>query len=491
MTSRLVLGLDIGTTTCKAAAFDLDQPAAPVAVTRRPSVTQHPRPGWSEADPDAVFAGVADCIREIVTQVDPQRIAAVGISGTACGAWPIDRDGRPVRPAILWNDGRAASVVAEWRSQGVMDEIFARTGNVPFPGYTLPVMVWLASHEPDVLARTDTVLFCKDWVRFKLTGARVTDGSEASYVPFDIRRHAWDAELFGRCGVGAYVDRLPKIVSDDAWFPLLPSIAEQVGLPAEIPVTMGATDIVAAVLGAGATDPGQAVTILGTSANSTVLSAEVDLEPFGVGIMATTPLGHVARTMISTSGSTTLDWMAELIAGGDVALLLELAETCPVDADRPVLVPYLAGAGVVSPRPDPLARGTLAGLRIDHGARHLARAAVEGLAAAVGDCYDCMSTQVTDLRAVGGAARSDLLLQLVADASGASVHRLAGEEFGARGVALLAARAAGVWTGEELLAGLSEVEIDRTFEPEPDRMRSVLTRYRAVRDNTAELWGQW
>lgn len=491
MTSALVLGLDVGTTTCKAAVFDIDGPATPVAIARRTSATRQPRPGWSEADPDAVLSGVLECIDEVVVQVDARRIAAIGISGTACGAWLVDARGRPVRPAILWNDGRAASVVAGWQADGTLDEIFTRTGNVPFPGYTLAELVWLSAHEPEALERAETVLFCKDWIRLGLTGVGVTDASEASYVPFDIRARAWDTELFERCGVGAHLRLLPEIVGDDAWFPLLSSVADRTGLPPGTPVAMGATDIVAAVLGGGAASPGQAVTVLGTSANSTVVSAQADFEPFGVGIMAAMPLGTFARTMINTSGSTTLDWVAGLIAGGDIARFIDLAESCPADADRPVLVPYLANAGVVSPHPDPTARGTFAGLRVDHRAPHLARATVEGLAAAVADCYDCMSTRVTDVRAVGGAARSALLLQDIADASGAQVHRLAGEEFGARGVALLAAWAAGLWTADELRSGLAAVEVTRSFAPEPERMRTVMDRYRAVRDGTSELWRRW
>lgn len=489
--SPLVLGLDVGTTTCKAAVFDLERPSRPVAVARRDSVTRQPRPGWSEADPHAVTASVLDCIREVVPQCDARRIAAIGISGTACGAWLVDSAGAPVRPAILWNDGRAADVVAGWQADGTIDGIFERTGNVPFPGYTLPEIVWLSENEPESLAAAQTVLFCKDWVRLALTGVRVTDSSEASYIPFDIRRRAWDLALFEECGAGEHTRLLPEIADDDATFPLLASVAEATGLPPGTPVAMGATDIVAAVLGAGAAGPGQAVTILGTSANSTVVSAHPDFEPFGVGIMAAMPFGLYGRTMINTSGSTTLDWVAGLIAGGDVARLLAMADACPEGADRPVLVPYLANAGVVSPRPDPLARATFGGLRVDHTGAHVARAAVEGLALAVADCYGCMSTAVTDVRAVGGASRSAMLLQAMADASGARVHRLVGEEFGARGVALLAAGAAGLWTSDEVVAHLSAVEIEQSFSPAPERQRTNVRRYRELRDATADLWGRW
>lgn len=491
MSGPLVIGLDLGTTTCKAAVFDLERPATPIAVARRDSVTTQPRPGWSEADPDAVLSRAIECLVDVVARVDADAVVALGLSGTACGALLIDAEGRPVRPAILWNDGRAAAVVAGWQADGVLDEIFRRTANVPFPGYTMSELVWLAANEPEALARADRILFAKDWIRLALTGVRATEASEASYVPFDIRRRAWDAELFGLCGIGEHVELLPEILPPDAWHPLLPDVAADLGLRPGLPVAMGATDIVAAVLGAGSALPGHAVTILGTSANSTMVSAAPEFEPFGVGISAAMPFGRFARTMINTSGSTTLDWMAALVAGGDVGRLLELAARCPQDADRPVLVPYLANAGVVSPRPDATARGTIAGLRVDHGAPHLARAAVEGLATAVADCYGAMVTPVTEVRAVGGAARSDLLLQAIADGSGATVHRIRGEEAGARGVALMAAWASGHLSEEELPRVLADVAVEKSFEPSLDTMGQTVRRYRAVRDGLADQWSQW
>ncbi len=246
MTARreaLLLGLDVGTTTVKAAVFSLDSPELPIAVGRAQSVATSPRPGWSEADPDAVTTPVRNRIREALGSLDGNHVRAVGISGTACGAWLLANP-RPVRPAILWDD-----------------------------------------------------------------------------------------ELLALASIEALTHLLPELLLPLTTDPLLSTMAADVDLPADIPVALGTTDIIAGCVGGGAVEPGYAVSILGTSANSGVVTREPEFEPRDVGIMAAAPGDRWVRTMLNTSGSTTLDWAARLFADGDV----------------PALLPYLAAAGVVSP----------------------------------------------------------------------------------------------------------------------------------------------
>jgi sugar (pentulose or hexulose) kinase len=487
--TRLVLGIDVGTTATKAALFDLDRPTRPVAVARRASRVHEPHPGYSEADPLEVHELVGACVREVVAGVAPGSIRAVGISGTACGAWLV-ADGRPVRPAILWNDGRAAGIVDGWQAEGRMADIFAISGNIPFPGYTLPVLNWLARHEPESLAAATHCLCCKDWIRGWLTGVWGSEESDASYVPFDIRGRCRNDRLLDLTDTMAAASLLPELFEVSRIDPLRGDIAATLGLPAGIPVALGATDIVAGCVGGGAVANGHAVTILGTSANSSIVTDQPEFEPQGIGIMAAAPLERWVRTMVNTSGTMTLDWAAQLFTNGDVGQLFALAEAADT-SDVPVLLPYLAGAGVVSPFVDAHARGAFLGLRASQGPAELCRAVVEGLAFAVADCYASMPSQVTRITATGGAARSDMLLQAIADASGATTVRPAGEEFGARGVALLAGWHAGLIAApafEELAAA---IEIEREFIPAPERLAARIGRYRQssrLTRRTGKLW---
>ncbi len=487
--SRTILGIDIGTTSTKAALFDLENPAAPLAITRRHSATQSPYPSYSEADPLAVRKAVVECIRELSSQHDTSQVSAIGTSGTACGAW-LFRDGVPVRPAILWNDGRAAEIVDRWHDDGRMTEIFEISGNVPFPGYTLAILRWLTENEPQNLAVATHLVFCKDWVRSWLTGIWGSDDSDASYVPFDIRQRCWDRRLFALADVSEQAGLLPEILPPRRTDPLLDSVAQDLGLPEGIPVALGSTDIVAGCIGGGAIALGHAVTILGTSAASSIITEQPEFEPQGVGIMAAAPMGRCVRTMVNTSGSMTLDWAAMLLTDGRVQDLLDLAAKAN-KSDIPVLLPYLAGTGVVSPFVDAKARGAFVGLRAGHDKAALCRAAVEGLAFAVADCYGVMPSKVQQITAIGGAARSDLLLQMIADTTKSTVLRPRGEEFGARGVALLAALDSGYLSESEFEENVAALDIERQFQPQDPALAERLERYQQCSIDvrkTGRLW---
>lgn len=482
---ELVIGIDVGTTTTKAALFALDDTRGPVAVARVASTTRSPRPGWSEAEPAAVLDAVREAVRTCVDEVDAGAVTAVGITGTACGAWLVDADGDPVRDAVLWNDGRAAGILAEWRRDGVLDVLVERGGNALMPGFTLPVLAWLAEHEPDVLDVASVVLCCKDVVRAWLTGERASEATDASYVPFDVAARRWDDEMLAVTGLDPLHHLLPPLRPEDATAPLLDDVATQLGLPPGIPVGVGATDIVAGCVGGGAVEVGRAVTILGTSANTSVVTGDAHTEPRGVGLTAAAPRGRWVRTMVNTSGATTLDWAAGLLTGGDVAALVELAGTADPD-DVPVLVPYLAETGVVSPVVAPDAAGGFVGLRAHHGPAALARAVLEGLAHAVADGVAALPVALERVTAVGGAARAELVLQLLADATGATVVRPSGEELGARGAAVLAAAAAGAI---DVDVAATDLEEDLVVQPDQARGGERLARYQRARDLVLEWRG--
>lgn len=484
----LVLGIDVGSTTMKAACFDLAEPVAPVTVAQTATPRLNPRPDHFEIEADELWRAVGEVCRAAAAEA-PQPPAALGISGTACGAWLIDAAGEPTRRPILWNDGRAVEVVQGWVADGTIDRVFEISGNVPYPGYTLPLLRWLSEHEPAAVERATAVLCLKDWLRLQMTGELHQDETDASYVPFDIRQRTWSTELAEICGVADEAARLlPPLAPPGQTAELRPRAAEQLGLPAGIPVALGLTDVVAATIGGGVIRPGRAVTNLGTSAFSTLVTDSYEPAPHGVGITAAAPLERWMRTMVNTSGSMTLDFAARLISGGDVGRLFELAGEARPGADGVVMLPYLSPAGVVSPFVEPNAHGSFTGLRAGHGPAEVARAAVEGLACAIADCYAAMATQPEQINTVGGAARSDLLLEQVAALAGAPVARLDGEEFGCRGAALVAAWAAGLTGGDEgLVRAVEAIGAERVFEPgEPTP--GLIERYRAASAATRSLW---
>jgi sugar (pentulose or hexulose) kinase len=500
MTAPYLLGIDSGTSVVKSVVFDAS--GSEIAVARRETPLISPQTGWSEADMSAMWEATAQTIAEVVQSVGAQSIAAIGIAGTAAGFWPIDAVGRPVRRAILWNDGRAADIISEWQSNGIYRRIFAVSGNAPFPGYTLSLLNWLSDNEPDVLERTRWLLFHKDWLRYKLTGQIHADQSDVSYCPGDIRSGTYSAELFDLCEVSRWQAKLPPILRSDAVAgEITAEAAAQTGLHAGTPVVAGAVDVVASALGGGVYQPGQACSILGTSFLNSLVVAEPSFQPPESGVQAVLPGGTRLRSLVNTSGTLNLDWLVDNLALEERAaaqssgrnvfdLIEETVRQVPPGARGIVYLPYLNSAGIISPFAEPTARAQFFGISIEHTRADLMRAIYEGTALAMRDCYDAIGQPVEEVTLVGGGARSAFWSQMFADVTGRRILVTTGSEIGARGAAILA----GVGTG--YYPSLNEavrqaVHIAQRYQPQPAYAKAygaVYEIYRQLYLSARDIW---
>ena len=209
--SEVVVGVDVGTTLIKAAAFD--RRGRVVALAQAATVCETPRPGWVEVEMEGLWRQVAAVLRELAGRLGGGHpIRAIGISAFMGGAWLVDRDGRPVRNAIAWHDARAVTVLDELRAAGLLEPSFAISCNALTPGFALVVLRWLREHEPAVLERAHTLLFAKDWIRFRLTGETATDGSDASHAPGDARQRTFSPRLLEEWGLGELNALLPPVL---------------------------------------------------------------------------------------------------------------------------------------------------------------------------------------------------------------------------------------------------------------------------------------
>lgn len=496
---RYLLGIDAGTSVIKSVLFDVL--GNEVAISRRDTPVLHPHPGWSEADMEAVWACARETISEVTSEGRGVRVAAVGISGTCCGAWLLDEDKLPVRPAILWNDARAAGILAEWQGDGTFERIFAISGNAPFPGYTLPVLAWLRRNEPETLDRARWLLFTKDWIRFKLTGEIANEETDCSYMPFDIRERAFSQELFDLAGVADCARLLPPMLgSAEIGGRVTPDVAAATGLPEGVPVVAGLVDVVASTLGAGASLPGQACSIVGTSALNSLVSSAPVFEPEGIGVQATMPNGHWLRSLVNTSGTLNIEWMLDVLAGVEKAqaadegrtvfdVIEEMAQAVPVGSGGVMYHPYVNSAGVVSPFVNPAARAQFFGLSIEHTRAHLFRAVYEGVALSMLDAYEHMPEECEEILLSGGGARSKFWSQMFADATGRRVRVAGGSEFGARGAAMVAGVGAGIYSDIDDAARTATAV--RTHEPNPDaaaHYRELYKLYVELYTTLGPLW---
>ncbi|MFC7157184.1 FGGY family carbohydrate kinase [Halomarina halobia] len=486
--TEAIIGIDAGTSTIKVVAFTLD--GDQLVRRTRPTPVVRPGQGLVEQDMAVTWERTAAAISDVVAVADGD-VAAVGVTGQGGGCWLVDADGDPVRNAVLWSDGRAADYVDEWRTDGTYDAVFDTFGYGLFPGMALPIFRWLREEAPDAVDRTTTAFACKDWLKFRLTGERTTDPSDASLMHYRPADGEFDAAVVERLGAGGLAERIPELArGTDVVGRVTESAAAATDLPAGTPVISGVMDVAAAAFGSGAATPGSNSVVLGTTLQCQTVLAEPVFEPPRAGYtLALGVEGLGLRAMGAMAGTPNLDWATETL-GVDVDRAETMARAAPVGADGVAYHPYLSAAGEKAPFVAPGARAQFTGLTPEHGREHLLRAVYEGVALAARDCCAALPGDVDRLSLSGGGARSELWCQLFADCLDATVAVPAGEEFGARGVALLAGLATDAY--DDLTDAIDRTtRVKRSYEPRPvsatkyDRWFEF---YRESREAMVEVW---
>ena len=460
-----VLGLDLGTSRVKAVRFAEDWRIEETHT--EVTAVRCPRPGWSEQDMRQVWHAAGRALRAVAR--DDVSLVAVTAQGDGC--WLVDRDGDPVRPAMLWNDNRTAQILDAWDADGTLDLAFRHTGCDGAPGLASAQLRWLAEHEPRILDRAATLLSCGSWVYHQLTGERLQHVSDLHNPFLDATTGTYDGDLLARYGLTAYRDLLPPAVAGaDGVHPLRAAVAAELSLPAGTPVALAPYDVVSSAIGVGAVRPGDAATILGTTICVTAASADPRLRRPRGGMSL--PMGAHGRWQIAyatLAGTQVLDWMAGLLGLDDATALIGLAEEA-TSADLPLLLPYLSPAGERAPFRDSTARGAVAGLTLGHGRADLARATVDGLTLAILDCLRAAAVAPTMLSLCGGGAQSARWCQAISDATGLVVTSPDIPETGARGAALAGAVALNRYASLDEAAAAA-VRNGRVYRPEPRRQQ--------------------
>jgi sugar (pentulose or hexulose) kinase len=486
----VLIGVDAGTTNIKTVAFSPEGDELARASRGNEVLADD---GRTEQDMVATWERAAETIREVVRSLPADDdVGGVGVTGQGDGCWLVDGDGKPARDAILWNDGRAAGIVEEWGETGVSDRIFDICGNGLFAGASLPILRWLHDHEPATLEHAETVVFCKDWIKYRLTGELTTDLSDASLPYLDIRAGAYTDELSALAGVPDVEDLFPRLEpATEVIGTVTDPASERTGLPAGTPVISGVIDIVASAVGSGAARPGDSSSVVGTTAlNQTILKTVPDLdEP--VGFTLAIDEDRYTRAMASMAGTPNLDWArAEIAETDDFDAVERAARSVPAGADGLLYHPYLSSSGERSPFVDSAARAGFTGLDPSHTRAHLLRAVYEGVALAMRDCYEHLPTEADRVVVSGGGAGSAFWCQLFADCLDTTVVVPEGSELGARGIALLV----GVTLDEfvDVAAGLEAMTgIDRSYEPRPAYVRRYDRWYDVYRTTYEAMFDAW
>ncbi|QDT35296.1 xylulokinase [Thalassoglobus polymorphus] len=453
------LGIDIGTSGTKTLAVREDGEILASATVEYPLYS--PQPGWSEQDPEDWWKGSVESVQLVLKRgnIAPEEVKGIGLSGQMHGSVFLDKEGKVIRRALLWNDQRTARECAEIEERaGGREALIKLVANPALTGFTAPKILWLRNHEPQHYEQVQQILLPKDYVRYRLTGEFASEVSDASgTLLLDVKARQWSSELLSKLEIDSAL--LPKVYeSEEVSGTLTSTAATKLGLPAGVPVVGGGGDQAASAIGNGIVSRGAVSATMGTSGVVFAHSDEVQIDAGGrihTFCHAVRDKWHVMGCVLSAGGS--FQWYRNQFGQPEVAvardmgvdpyeLLTTQAAQAPAGSEGLFFLPYLTGER--TPHADPNARGAWVGMSLRHGKSHLGRSVMEGATFAMRDCLELireMQIPVEEIRVSGGGSRSQFWKQLQADVYGQEVVTINAEEGPAYGAALLATAGTGAY----------------------------------------------
>ncbi len=488
----MILAHDLGTTGNKASLYSRD--GVLVGGLTVPYPTDFGPQGRAQQDPDDWWRSVGTATRRVLEQTGtpPAQVDCVVFSGQMMAVVPLDADGSPVRPALIWADTRSEADCGRLIDRVGAERGYAITGHRLNATYSLSKMMWLQRTEPSLWRRVRTVVQPKDYVAYRLTGRLATDPSDASGTnAFDQASGAWSDELLSAAGIEPTL--LPEIVpSTTVLAGVTRSAAAASGLLAGTPVVIGGGDGPCAALGAGVIEPASgAYVYLGSSSWISHAAPRPMRDPG----LRTVTFSHVVPGMFlpcapMQAGGASVEWIADLLRpDGDPERFERLiAQSVAADpADVPLFLPHLLGER--SPYWNPRARGALIGLAKHHGQPHVVRAVLEGVALNLATALLAFAeagSEIDSVDAIGGGARSDTWLQVLADVWGVPVRRRSiVEEANGLGAAVVGGVAVGIFPGFEVAPRFSAIQAE--FAPDAGRHEQYVARHRLFVDSYRAL----
>ncbi len=483
-----VLGVDIGSGSVKLTLLSRQGAICATAGCEYP--THYPQVGWCEQDPEDWCRAFKQAFGDILRQGDirPEQIEALSFDAATHTAVLLDEDRRVLRRSILWTDQRSKAEVQELK-ETCLDTIMDQVMNAPTTVWTLPQLMWLRKHEPEVWGRIRYLLFAKDYLRYRMTGTMETDTIDAAGSMFyDVKRECWSEAL---CAVGGI---------DPAWLPRLcrptdlagtvtGARAAEFGLAEGTRVLVGTTDTVMEVFASGNVEPGHATVKLATAGRICVITDRPLDSKFIFNYRHVVPgLWYPGTATASCAAS--YRWYRDAIGREPFDRLNEPAEQIPPGSDGLMFHPYLNGE--LTPYNDPDLKGSYTGISSIHTTAHFTRATLEGVAMSLRDCLNTLKelgVEMTRVRIIGGGAKGALWRQIVADVLGIQLQKVKVDD-SSFGTAMMTAVGIG-WFGSFAEAAEACVQIDSVSSPIPENQQiydRLFPRYKAVHDALAPIY---
>lgn len=499
---ELFLGIDVGATVVKAGLYRADGTCAAIKSVPAQAVTS--ALGFNERDMEGLWDAASGAVGAVLqaSNVRPAAIAAVGVTGFGNGLLLLDQSGNPIANAIASTDSRAHPIVSEWLRQGVGDEIRSRTWQTLWPGQPLALFRWLERHAPEEVERASSLVMCKDFIRYRMTGeiaAEITDLSSAGLINGASR--SYDLSIFQALGVERVYPLLPQRVlsPSEVCGAVTPACASRTGLAVGTPVVAGMADGLALLLGSGVTDNETLSVISGTwSLNQRLAPAPVLPEAVFGSIITFDPQRFLV-TENSTAGASNLDWFVRTFMPLEAAEAgsrdQSIYEACnrvfdEVDPHDPAVVflPFVHGS-----REAPGATASFFGFTSWHQRSHALRAVYEGVTFEHRFHVERLLASTGPARAVrlaGGVVTSPSWIQLFADVLGLDMEVPAHPQLGALGAAMTAAVGVEAFSGyPDAAAGMAR--LGHVVSPRPELAELYTQRYgtyRQLRETAIQFW---
>lgn len=478
----VLLGIDVGTSSVKVVAMDLH--GKTLEETQKSYTLHHPRPGWSEIDPEVWWQQTISAVRLLVQKLSLRHrtlsVQGVGLTGQMHSLVLVDEQGVPVRPAITWLDTRARGILPGLAERLETAGFLERIKNTPAPGLTIAILAWLVENEPESLRRARTILLAKDYIRLRLTGEIMSDPTDASStLVFDTETRSWFYAAAEHIGVPSRL--FPPL--RDTWEPGETIRAEELGLPEshkKIPLSTGCSDQQAAALDTGVIHPGTMQLMLGTGAQVVAPVTSTEADTIRTLNFFAHHQGWIVQGSVQNAGSC-LAWMMRVL-GADWAEVAQAA-SAPVTKGAPFFLPYLSGER--TPIMDPDATGAWIGLRNSAERSDLIRACLEGIVFGVVDALDAVQTVLghderADVRVSGGGTRFLPYTQMIADLFNRPLTVVPETNATGRGAAILGGIAGGLISDLTEGNALLGTRPEGSLAPDPSRHEALRERRYAL-----------
>ena len=432
------IGVDLGTSAVKLIMMEKD--GTIVSSVSKEYPLYFPNPGWSEQNPEDWLSESISAVEELTAGIDKSAVRAISFSGQMHGLVMLDKDDKPIRPAILWNDGRSEKQTAFLNNETGKEFLLEKTGNIAFAGFTAPKLLWVYENEPENFAKAERICLPKDYVAYMLSGVFATDTSDAAgTLYFDTANRCWSAEMLELLHINE--NKLPKVFeSSEAVGCLKKEYAEKLGLSQDVKIVIGAGDNAASAIGTGTVNDGDCNISLGTSGTVFVCSDKFNCDKENAIHAFCSANGKYHYLACTLTAASSQKWWIEDILKADYGENIAAFE----GRSDVLFLPYLMGER--SPVNDTAVRGVFAGLSMNTKREEMTLAVLEGVAFSLKENIEIIKSLGVDIsksKICGGGTRNKFWVKLCADILGIDIEIPEFEHGGVLGACILAAKGCG------------------------------------------------